>query len=59
MIGIIEGIIFLLVGIGLIIFQIRSSIKRMPDTVGWGIKLFILGITAIVCGIILIIQNIQ
>jgi len=54
----IGGIVFLLVGIGLIIFQIRSSIKGAADTVGWGIKLFILGITAIVCGIILILQNI-
>ena len=56
--GVIEGIFIFLVGIGLIIFQLRSSIKGAADTVGWGIKLFILGITAIACGLILIIQNI-
>lgn len=56
--NIIEGIFFLLVGICLVIFQIKNSIKGVADTVGWGIKIFIMGITALVCGIILIIQNI-
>jgi len=55
--NIIGGIVILLVGIGLIIFQIRNFVKGAADTAGWGIKLFICGITAIVCGIILILQT--
>ncbi len=32
--------------------------KEIKDTVGWGIRFFIIGIVGVVGGIILIVQNI-
>jgi len=56
--NIIGGIALALMGVWLLIFQMKNWLKNKEDTVGWGIQFFILGIGCIICGIILVVKHI-
>jgi hypothetical protein len=55
--NIIGGIALILLGIWLLIFQIKNWTANKQDTAGWGIRFFLLGIGCIGCGIILIAKH--
>jgi len=52
------GIVCVGLGIYLTIKQVKIFLKREQDTFGWDIKGLGLGFILIICGIIMIIQNI-
>jgi len=52
-----EGTVLLIAGVLLLIYQVRNWAKGKQDTVGWGIRFFIIAIACIVSGIILIVKH--
>ena len=55
--NIIGGIALALLGIWLIVVQMKSLAKGKPDTSGNHIKFLIIGIGCVIYGIILIVQH--
>ena len=52
------GIIAIALGVWLTVYAAKQFQKETYDTTGWRIQFLIMGITIIICGIIVIAQHI-